>query len=95
MYFPSLNQSIDVSTALTLGCLSSTILKTSSDCRNNCVSSSSGCSENKCASQKSESDESNTVNCPVSSCARLNLKLTAFSATVASGLYLYRAFVKN
>ena len=90
MYYPSLNQSIDVSTALTLGCLSSTILKTSLDCRNNCVSSNSECSKNNCASENSDQS-----NCPVSSCARLNLKLTAFSATLASGLYLYRAFVKN
>lgn len=87
---PSLNQSIDISTALTLGCLSSTIFKTSLDCRNNCVSNNSGsCTQNDASENLDKS------NCPVSSCARLNLKLTAFSATVASGLYLYRAFVKN
>lgn len=86
MQLPSLNQSIDVSTALTLGCLSSTILKTSLDCRSN---NSGSCTKNDAAENTDQS------NCPVSSCARLNLKLTAFSATVASGLYLYRAFVKN
>ena len=74
----NLNTLVDLSTATTVGLLSlSGYMATSRCCRSGSNDSSSN---------------SQDLSCPVSNCARTNMRLAVYSGVVTSGLYLYRSF---
>jgi len=74
----NLNTIVDLSTASTLGLMSLSGYMATSRC------SRSGSSNSSTTNQD--------LSCPVSNCARANMRLAVFSGMVTSGLYLYRAF---
>ena len=96
MYTPTLNQTIDLTTSLTFAYLSATFVKMSIDLSKSNISSNSECQVKNTASENLNQCPVQSLNqCPVSSCARFNFNLTAASACITSGLYLYRTFTKN
>ena len=92
----SLNTAIDVSTGLYLGfvSISGLMLRNPKACcpsnTNNEVFQSISTDEVVC--QPCTSDSTQSKVCPISGCARSNLKLAVATGFVASGLYLYRGF---
>lgn len=74
----NLNTIVDLSTASTLGLMSLSGYMASSRC-------------SRSGSSNSSSDSQDT-SCPVSNCARTNMRLAVFSGMITSGLYLYRSF---
>ena len=75
----NLNTLVDLSTATTLGLLSLSGYMATSRC-------------SRSGSNDSSSSPSQDLSCPVSNCARTNMRLAVYSGVVTSGLYLYRSF---
>ena len=90
----SLDTAIDVSTGLYLGfvSISGLMLRNPKACcpsnTNDEVFQSASTDEVVC--QPCTSDSTQSKVCPISVCARSNLKLAVATGFVASGLYLYR-----
>lgn len=75
----NLNTVVDLSTATTVGLLSLSGYMATSRC-------------SRSKSSNSSSSDAQDTSCPVSNCARTNMRLAVFSGMVTSGLYLYRSF---
>jgi len=92
----SLNTAIDVSTGLYLGfvSISGLMLRNPKACRPKTPTSTTNDevfqSTDEVVCQPCSPDSTQSKVCPISGCARSNLKLAVAAGFVASGLYLYR-----
>ena len=90
----SLDTAIDVSTGLYLGfvSISGLMLRNPKACRPTIPTTNDEVfqSTDEVVCQPCSSDSTKSKVCPISVCARSNLKLAVATGFVASGLYLYR-----
>ena len=88
----SLDTAIDVSTGLYLGfvSISGLMLRNPKACCPSNTLQSSPPNTNDTSCQPCAPDSTQSKVCPISVCARSNLKLAVATGFVASGLYLYR-----
>ena len=90
----SLDTAIDVSTGLYLGfvSISGLMLRNPKACRPTITTTNDEVfqSTDEVVCQPCSSDSTKSKVCPISVCARSNLKLAVATGFVASGLYLYR-----
>ena len=88
----SLDTAIDVSTGLYLGfvSISGLMLRNPKACCSIGSQQSSTPNTNNTSCQPCSPDSTKSKVCPISVCARSNLKLAVAAGFVASGLYLYR-----